>query len=971
MSQDTSSAGSTINSVDTHQSSGLGALYDSRTQKFVKHYRLLREPTWSTLHRSINVHWWKIDKENGQPFSAMSNANQPDHQEELFSNFFIIQPDFERHRRLREFNFSQSIDTTTFFLLYSYRSRDQTFSSRPYLASLFFPPGTFDQEEVEATHIVHSMVLGIEILFTITIKSNQISNKDVICLLGKICSILEQKTFNSLQLTDEDQKIWSQLEVQIQGKPTKESSKLPTDIVAIILWIQRITTFYFTNEYPLEYVFQPVASIFQLTKDSKFEFNDDDDYRLSREVQLKLLELNNLYQTLVASKESIRISLSSPQVINEVTVEKMKENLSIFLEEVQCLSQDVRQRNKGISDLFNKLSSPSYNELCQTITQLQKECDAALNSSIKSENLTDEKQNNSLENEQSVSNLCDASLREAKSQTSSQELDSSISQNDNNTRLVDEAVSTSIETPSNERENDDLADEQPKPSLPSVKNINILLIGPSGVGKSTFINAFVNYLLFESIDDAKNGEPVALIPASFVITSGFNFDETVIHFGNADVNENYDHPGQSVTQDCRSYTFDISDKVRLRIIDTPGIGDTRGLEQDKKNINQILLSVSQFSHINAICILLNPNISRLEVFFRLCMLEIFSYLSADARNNIIFCFTNARSTFYAPGNTSPLLKNYLKTLSILDVPFGKKNTFSFDSESFRYLACVRQNFQFEEGEEDPYIASWQRSVPESIRLFKYIQSLRPYEIDRWQSKGHAKIQIRLLVRPIIESLRCLSMNQLLNKKKNNLSCVLTVKTFDDPNKTPAICLKCPVEHFTVENIPMVKYPTHYFNHRVPDVNQRCETCQCQFSDHELIDYEIDYHRGIPTTTTEFEKEIENFIDLIKKFCDFLQSTDLYLDYLNRFYNDKLSVEQSSLVERLKLELENLQLSSNDSNWNLDEIYEKIKETKTLPMIKVQFDAIKKRLELMQEQNETGIHIPKGASKTLSKLTEEN
>ena len=31
---------------------------------------------------------------------------------------------------------------------------------------------------------------------------------------------------------------------------------------------------------------------------------------------------------------------------------------------------------------------------------------------------------------------------------------------------------------------------------------NILLLGGTGVGKSTFLNAFVNYLAFDSLDDA-------------------------------------------------------------------------------------------------------------------------------------------------------------------------------------------------------------------------------------------------------------------------------------------------------------------------------------------------------------------------------------------------------------------------------------------------------------------------------------
>ncbi|CAF4064871.1 unnamed protein product, partial [Rotaria sordida] len=81
----------------------------------------------------------------------------------------------------------------------------------------------------------------------------------------------------------------------------------------------------------------------------------------------------------------------------------------------------------------------------------------------------------------------------------------------------------------------------------------------------------------------------------------------------------------------------------------------------------------------------------------------------NALNNIIFCFTNSRSTFYTPGDTAPLLKKMLNSLSIGNVPFKKENTFCFDSESFRYLVALQNGISFNNDEKHEYEMSWSTS----------------------------------------------------------------------------------------------------------------------------------------------------------------------------------------------------------------------------------------------------------------------
>ncbi|CAG2175050.1 unnamed protein product [Oppiella nova] len=178
--------------------------------------------------------------------------------------------------------------------------------------------------------------------------------------------------------------------------------------------------------------------------------------------------------------------------------------------------------------------------------------------------------------------------------------------------------------------------------LRPMKEMNILILGETGVGKSTWINGLVNYMTFKSLDDAEQNKSLSLIASKFTITDE-NYKQVEVKIGD-DKNEVM-AAGQSATQEPKAYVLDWG-KKHVRLIDTPGIGDTRGLEQDKENFDAILRYISNLDELHGICILLKPNSARLTVMFQFCVKELLTHLHKSASNNIVFCFTNARSTFY-------------------------------------------------------------------------------------------------------------------------------------------------------------------------------------------------------------------------------------------------------------------------------------------------------------------------------------
>lgn len=162
----------------------------------------------------------------------------------------------------------------------------------------------------------------------------------------------------------------------------------------------------------------------------------------------------------------------------------------------------------------------------------------------------------------------------------------------------------------------------------------------------------------------------------------------------------------------------------VKIIDTPGIGDSRGVDRDNYNLKNLLNFISTYKELNAICILLKPNNAKVGVVFEYCILELFSHLNKSASKNIVFLFTNSRGTFYKPGDTSNALHSVLDDIRSkpphVQIQFDQENYFCFDNESFRYLVAASHpnNITFDDDYKRDFEKSWIRSVKEAQRLFE-------------------------------------------------------------------------------------------------------------------------------------------------------------------------------------------------------------------------------------------------------------
>lgn len=288
-------------------------------------------------------------------------------------------------------------------------------------------------------------------------------------------------------------------------------------------------------------------------------------------------------------------------------------------------------------------------------------------------------------------------------------------------------------------------------ALESFEELNILILGKTGNGKSTWINAFINYLTFETLDDALATKDLKwVVPCSFSTT----FEDTKDKSGRiaskdirvgSSKSERDGTGGESATQWATVYAVDIGE-TRVRLIDTPGIGDTRGVDQDNKNMVDILNVLRNYDKLHGIMILLKPNEARLDVMFRFCIKQLLTYLHRNAARNLVFGFTNSRSSNYGPGDTFKPLTGLLDDHKSLNIGLFKHNVYCFDSESFRYLAAQKDGLDL--GRIDDNRRSWQNSVEESKRLIDHFRSLKPHQVRSTLNLNETRHIIEQLSEPM-------------------------------------------------------------------------------------------------------------------------------------------------------------------------------------------------------------------------------
>ena len=190
-----------------------------------------------------------------------------------------------------------------------------------------------------------------------------------------------------------------------------------------------------------------------------------------------------------------------------------------------------------------------------------------------------------------------------------------------------------------------------------IANLNpykMLLIGEAGSGKTSFLNLICNFNLVQTL--------------------GFQAGLEQFHNFNDFVLENAaSQQMESKTSNAKLYNVEFHD-LKIGIIDTPGFGDSRGMEEDKKHVKRIIDALQEVECINCVCLIINGRNSRCTATLQYVLTEVTAILPKIILDNVIVVFTNTADVLdlnFAPTELTRYFGREIKTYFCIENPYYK------------------------------------------------------------------------------------------------------------------------------------------------------------------------------------------------------------------------------------------------------------------------------------------------------------
>ena len=205
-------------------------------------------------------------------------------------------------------------------------------------------------------------------------------------------------------------------------------------------------------------------------------------------------------------------------------------------------------------------------------------------------------------------------------------------------------------------------------------DVKMAIIGKTGTGKTSLINTLVNIFEGKCYEEPRTiaiSQVVKLNNPKTKDTSILEMKCNMTEFASKQSDVKGGKQSESQTQCANIYQFNTPN-YNLSLIDSPGIGDTRGIEQDKKHILSVVQAVKALGQFNAICLVYKADETRVDPNIKYLISQYQNIMTKGCQDNIMICFTHVSNPYFIPAADS---------LKEADLLTGKTPTFYFDNSS--------------------------------------------------------------------------------------------------------------------------------------------------------------------------------------------------------------------------------------------------------------------------------------------------
>ena len=381
----------------------------------------------------------------------------------------------------------------------------------------------------------------------------------------------------------------------------------------------------------------------------------------------------------------------------------------------------------------------------------------------------------------------------------------------------------------------------PKANLTDIQktnSFNIMIIGETGVGKSTWIHSLLNYL--EEIEFDENIRYLLFDEKQKQKEYEMKYGKKTLGSSITDIPEIYEIAPTKL--------FDNP----IQIIDTTGFGDTRGIEYDNKNMKDIqnLFENSKIGKIHAICLVFKATETRAHDRFKYIIDKIFSLFGDDVKNNFIIIFTFF--DFYSENSIIKVLKDENSSLCKILGDINNLPIFSFNNKAY-----------FEKNR-NLYYDIYEKNIKNYQDFFFYLSYIQPIELEKTKKILKARVQIREQINTFyVDTNRIIKeINTLKNINKNKSDKKRSIIEYYNSTYS----LYCQNHERMCHRNCNGELLCPHFNEQK---SKKCNVCSCSESNHRYI---MNYDNK---KEEEYNSIFLNEIDI---------NNDKYIKYYNRIYH---------------------------------------------------------------------------------------